>query len=185
VAHGESNRDRRRVLILFFAVATAVVAFDQVTKHISVVTLEGEEPVRLLWGAVYLTLVRNSGAAFSMFTNYTWVFPMITFVVIGVIAYLMRRVTSLPWAIALGLVLGGALGNVGDRLFRSPGVFIGHVVDMISVFDPNGQVFPVFNGADSALSIGAVLIVLLELTGRRRDGTKHGDRAAEPADVRG
>jgi signal peptidase II len=187
VAQSENRRDRRRALILSVAVALAVVVVDQVTKHLSVITLEGREPVKLLWGAVYLTLVRNSGAAFSMFTDYTWVFPLITLVVIGVIAFLMRRVSSRLWAVALGLVLGGALGNFGDRLFRSPGLFIGHVVDMISVFYKHGQVFPVFNGADSALCIGAVLIVLLELTGRRRDGVRHasGTDADAPADVRG
>ena len=71
---------------------------------------------------------------------------------------------------ALGLVLGGALGNLTDRLFRAPGPFIGHVIDFISVFDPGGRVFPVFNAADSALCTGVALAILLELTGRRRDG---------------
>jgi signal peptidase II len=78
----------------------------------------------------------------------------------------------LPWALALGLVLGGALGNLGDRLFRAPGVFQGHVVDMISLFGPYGEYFAVFNIADSCLSVGVVLAVLLELTGRQRDGTR-------------
>ena len=78
-----------------------------------------------------------------------------------------RKLRSVPWAIALGLVLGGALGNFTDRLFRAPGPFLGHVVDFVSVFDPAGQVFPVFNVADSALCVGVVLAVLLELTGRR------------------
>jgi signal peptidase II len=74
--------------------------------------------------------------------------------------------------LALGLVLGGALGNVADRLFRAPGPLVGHVVDFVSLFDDSGQVWPVFNLADSALCVGVVLAVLLELTGRRRDGSR-------------
>jgi signal peptidase II len=174
--------DRRRAFTLFLLVALAVLAIDQVTKHPAVVSLEGEEPIRLLFGAVYLTLVRNSGAAFSMGTGYTFVFPVITIGVIAVLAVVMRGVRSRPWALALGLVLGGALGNLGDRVFRSPGPFVGHVVDMISVFDDRGQVFPVFNAADSALCVGVALIVLLELTGRRRDGAR-AVRESEPEDA--
>ncbi len=80
------------------------------------------------------------------------------------------RLRSVPWAVALGLVLGGALGNLGDRLFRAPGFLVGHVVDFISVFGPDGEHFPIFNLADSALTCGVILAVLLELMGRRRDG---------------
>lgn len=172
VAQGGAQMDRRRARFLFLIVGLSVLVVDQVTKHLAVISLEGEEPVRLLFGAVYLTLVRNSGAAFSMGTDYTFVFPVITIIVIAGLVFIIRGVHSRPWALALGLVLGGALGNVGDRLFRSPGPFVGHVVDMISVFDDHGQVFPVFNAADSSLCIGVVLIALLELTGRRRDGTR-------------
>lgn len=82
------------------------------------------------------------------------------------------RLRSLPWAISLGLVLGGAVGNLTDRIFRAPGVFVGHVVDMVSLFDPYGQVWPIFNLADSALVSGVVLAVLLEVTGRQRDGSR-------------
>jgi len=194
VAHGGTEGSGRYARILFGTVALAVLVIDQLTKHLAVVRLEESEPVRLLGGAVYLTLVRNSGAAFSFGTGYTFVFPTITIVVIGWICWMARRLGSGLWALALGLVLGGALGNLGDRLFRSPGPFFGHVVDMVSVFHPAGQVFPVFNAADSALSVGVVLAVLLELTGRRRDGTRatdeDGDGAANrsdegAADVRG
>ena len=86
------------------------------------------------------------------------------------------RLRSLPWAVSLGLVLGGALGNLIDRIFRAPGPFVGHVVDMISLFDPYGQVWPVFNLADSSLVCGVLLAVLLELTGRQRDGRRAGAR---------
>lgn len=106
--------------------------------------------------------------------------------VIGWIGWMAARLRSLPWAISLGLVLGGALGNLTDRIFRAPGVFVGHVVDMVSLFDPYGQVWPIFNLADSALVSGVVLAVLLELTGRQRDGTRlrSRPRAGEPVPSR-
>jgi signal peptidase II len=180
VAHG-SQIGRRRAITLFLIVGLAVLVVDQVTKHLSVVYLEDREPVRLLWGAFYLTLVRNGGAAFSLGTGYTFVFPVVALVVTVVLAIVIRNVRSTPWAIGLGLVLGGAFGNFTDRLFRWPGPFLGHVVDMVSAFDPHGQVFPVFNAADSALFLGVVSIILLELTGRQRDGTRLPSRAERAA----
>jgi signal peptidase II len=174
----------RRARIVFVAIAALVVAIDQLTKHLSVVSLEGETPVKLLWGAVYLTLVRNPGAAFSMGTDYTFVFPLITLGVVCWILWMARSLASTPWAVGLGLVLGGALGNFGDRLFRSPGFFVGEVVDMISVLDDSGGRFPVFNAADSALFCGVVLLVLMEITGRRRDGSRiEADEKKDAADV--
>jgi signal peptidase II len=100
------------------------------------------------------------------------VFPLITLIVVGWIAFMAARLRSVPWAVALGLVLGGALGNFTDRIFRAPGPLLGHVVDMISAFGPYGRHFPVFNIADSALTCGVVLAILLEFTGRQRDGTR-------------
>ncbi len=159
---------------------TAVVAvvLDQVVKWLCTEHLSEGHPVRILGGLIYLSLLRNSGAAFSFGSGHTWVFPVITLVVIGWIGYLATRLRSRPWAIALGLVLGGALGNLSDRLFRAPGPFQGHVVDMISLFAPYGGKFAVFNIADSCLSVGVVLAVLLELTGRQRDGSRVKKKAA-------
>jgi signal peptidase II len=156
------------------AVAVLILLADVATKHLALQTLADREPVRLLGGAVYLTLTRNSGAAFSLGSDYTFVFPAITIAVVAGIAWMSRKLRSVPWAVALGLVLGGALGNFADRIFRAPGLFIGHVIDMVSVFDDHGQVFPVFNLADSALTIGVGLAILLELTGRQRDGSRFG-----------
>ena len=160
---------RRAKTILAAALAVAV---DQWVKHLSTENLEYGEPVRILGGLVYLSLLRNSGAAFSFGSDHTWVFPLITLVVVGVIGWLATKLRSVPWAVALGLVLGGALGNLGDRLFRAPGPFQGHVVDMISVFAPYGERFAVFNIADSCLTVGVCLAVLLELNGRQRDGSR-------------
>jgi signal peptidase II len=163
---------RRRAVGVLVGTAAVVVGLDVLTKQLAVSQLSDRSPVRLLGGAVYLVLTRNSGAAFSLGTGHTIVFPLITLGVVAWISWMARGLRSLPWALALGLVLGGALGNVGDRLFRAPGPLIGHVVDFVSLFDDSGQVWPVFNLADSALSTGVVLAVLLELTGRRRDGVR-------------
>jgi signal peptidase II len=149
-----------------------VVLLDQLTKQLAVNHLAGADPVRLLAGGLYLVHATNSGAAFSFGSSYTWVFPLVAFAVIGWIGWLTRRLSSRSWAIALGLVVGGAAGNLVDRLVRTPGPFRGEVVDMISVFAPDGSVFPVFNLADSALVVGVALAVWLELTGRRRDGSR-------------
>jgi signal peptidase II len=171
---------RRAVAVLAITALLAVV-LDQVVKELSTKGLTEGEPVRILGGLIHLSLLRNSGAAFSLGSGYTWVFPLVTLVVIGWIGYMARKLRSLPWAIALGLVLGGALGNLGDRLFRAPGPFQGHVVDMISLFGPYGEYFAVFNIADSCLSVGVVLAVLLELTGRQRDGSRTSRKAEKTA----
>nr|WP_233624296.1 signal peptidase II [Actinoplanes sp. ATCC 53533] len=161
--------------------AVLAVVVDQVVKELCTKELVEGEPVRILGGLVHLSLLRNSGAAFSLGSGYTWVFPLVTLVVVGWIGWMARKLRSVPWGLALGLVLGGALGNLGDRLFRAPGPFQGHVVDMISLFGPYGEYFAVFNIADSCLSVGVVLAVLLELTGRQRDGSRASRKAEKTA----
>lgn len=172
---------------LLLGLAAVAVLLDQVSKQLTVAQLVDADPVRLLGGAVYLVYATNSGAAFSFGSSYTWVFPLVALAVLGWIGWLMRRLRALPWSVALGLVAGGATGNLVDRLVRPPGPFRGEVVDMISVFAPDGSVFPVFNLADSALVLGVALAVYLELTGRRRDGSRVTSRPArsEPADPGG
>lgn len=177
------NHVRRRALLILSLTAIAVVLADFGTKHLALATLADRDPVRLLGGAVYLTLVRNSGAAFGLGSDHTWVFSLVAVGVVGWIGWLTRRLRSLPWALSLGLILGGGLGNLVDRIFRAPGPFLGHVVDMVSLFDPYGRIWPVFNLADSALVCGVLFAFGLELTGRQRDGTRlslRGERT-EPA----
>jgi signal peptidase II len=157
---------------LLSLIAVAVLAADIVTKVVAVAQLENREPVEILGGLVYLQLVRNPGAAFSFATGYTWVLTIVAIVVVGVIVRVARRLRSTGWAVALGLVLGGALGNLTDRLFRSPGPLHGHVVDVVSLFAPDGRVWPVFNLADSSIVSGGVLLVLLALLGKELDGTR-------------
>ncbi|MCX5066362.1 signal peptidase II [Micromonospora lupini] len=168
------GKPRPRAVAILAGVALVALVADLVTKHLALAALSDREPVRVLGGLVYLSLTRNSGAAWSIGANYTWVFPLITIGVVGWIVWMALRLRSLPWAISLGLVLGGALGNLMDRIFRAPSPFHGHVVDMISVFGPYGEYFPVFNLADSSLVCGVLLAVLLELTGRQRDGRRAG-----------
>jgi signal peptidase II len=172
-----------RAVTVLAVTAVIAVALDQWVKWLSTENLTEGDPVRILGGLVYLSLLRNSGAAFSLGSDHTWVFPLITLVVIGWITWMASKLRSVPWAVALGLVLGGAFGNLGDRLFRAPGPLHGHVVDMISVFGPYGEKFAVFNIADSCLTVGVVLAVLLELTGRQRDGSRivQQKKKAEPA----
>lgn len=163
---------RRRAVAILATVAVLAVALDIVTKQLATSHLREGDPVRLPGGFAYLLLIRNGGAAWSFGTHITWIFPVIAAVVVAWIVWMALRLRSLPWAISLGLVLGGALGNLIDRLFRAPGPFVGHVVDFISVFSSTGQAFPIFNAADSCLTIGVVLALILEVTGRRRDGLR-------------
>jgi signal peptidase II len=161
----------RRVGVLV-AVAITVIALDLISKTIIVATLSHHPPVRLLGGLVTLTLVRNGGAAFSIGTSMTIVFTLIAAGVIIYIIRIARNLRSTAWAITLGLLLGGAAGNLGDRIFRSPGWFRGHVVDWIQV--PH---YAVFNLADSAICCGGALVVLLALRRVRMDGTRESDQS--------
>ena len=154
------------------AIAVTVLVLDLISKIIVVATVSPGEPIRVLGGLVYLSLIRNPGAAFSLATGMTWVLALVA---IGVVVFIIRmapRLRSTPWAVALGLVLGGALGNLVDRIFRSPGFLQGHVVDFVSVFGPNAQYFPVFNVADSAITVGGICLVITALLGVDFDGSK-------------
>jgi signal peptidase II len=168
-APDDDRRPPRRGLLLI-VVAAIVLAADVLTKIAVVSALEGERPVRLLGGAVYLQLVRNPGAAFSMATGMTWVLTLIAVAVVCAIIWIMPKLRSVGWAIGLSLVLAGALGNLSDRFFRAPGPLRGHVVDFVSLFAPNGDVWPVFNVADSAIVVGGCLVVVMALLGREYDG---------------
>lgn len=151
-------------------IAAVVLAVDLGTKALVVAKMTPGEPISIIGDVVRLTLIRNSGAAFSMATGMTWLLTLIAVaVVIGVIR-IGRTLRSLSWAIGLGLVLGGALGNLVDRLFRSPGPLQGHVIDFIAVT----KWWPVFNVADSSIVCGAILLVVLTVFGFEPDGTRAG-----------
>jgi signal peptidase II len=150
----------RKRLRLLLSVAAVVLVLDIVTKVLAVRLLTPGQPVPIFGDTVTWTLVRNSGAAFSMATGYTWVLTLVaTGVVIGII-WMGRRLVNPWWALGLGMILGGALGNLVDRFFRSPGPLRGHVVDFLSV-----GWWPVFNVADPSVVGGAILLVALSLFG--------------------
>ncbi|WP_217143139.1 signal peptidase II [Streptomyces sp. AC627_RSS907] len=165
----ERPRGRRRVAVLF-AVAVFAYLLDLVSKMIVVAKLEHHEPVEIIGDWLRFAAIRNAGAAFGIGEAFTVIFTVIAAAVIVVISRLARKLYSLPWAIALGLLLGGALGNLTDRIFRSPGVFEGAVVDFIAP-----KHFAVFNLADSAIVCGGILIVILSFRGLDPDGTVHKD----------
>lgn len=145
---------------LLLAVAVVVVVVDQATKAWAVANLEGE-PVRPLLGDfLQLTFVRNSGAAFSFGAGQTWMFTIIAGVVIGAILWFSPRVRNRWWGLALGLLLGGALGNFIDRWVQPPEPGQGHVVDFLML--PS---WPVFNVADMSVIAGAALMILLSVLG--------------------
>jgi signal peptidase II len=168
----DDARPRPRRTLLLAITALVILAVDVVSKVVVVANLQDSEPIRLLGGLVYLIHTRNTGAAFSLASGFTVV---LTCIAIGVVIFIIRvsrRLYSAGWAVALGLVLGGAAGNLTDRLFRAPGVMRGGVVDFVSIVDPVSPPFPVFNVADSALVVGVCLAVLLELRGHRLDGQR-------------
>ena len=147
----------RRPLIV---TALVVVAFDLATKVWAVSRLENQADINVIGDFLKFSFLRNPGAAFSIGTNVTWVFTIISIAVSIAVLVISKNVANRAWAIALGGLLGGALGNLGDRIFRSPEPFQGHVVDFILL--PN---YPMFNISDSAVVIGAIAMVILSIRG--------------------
>ncbi|ASU78235.1 signal peptidase II [Actinopolyspora erythraea] len=166
-----------RLLVLLFGIAVALLGLDVFTKSLAVAELEGREPVELLGGGLYLVLLRNPGAAFNIATGLTWLLALLAIVVVVAIIWFAPKLRSTGWAVGIGLVLGGACGNLVDRIFREPAPLRGHVIDFLSVLAPDGSVWPVFNLADSGIVCGGVLIVLLALLGYDYDGTVHRRRS--------
>ncbi len=141
-------------------VGALVYLLDRITKVWALSSLVENEPREFVGSVLRLRLIFNPGAAFSLGTGATPLFTVIQAVVSVAVVVAATRVGRLPWAVALGLVLGGATGNLTDRLTRPPGFGLGHVVDFLEL--PN---FPVFNIADSAIVTAACLVALLSLRG--------------------
>ncbi|WP_232304001.1 signal peptidase II [Pseudofrankia sp. DC12] len=163
--------------------AVGVVLLDAITKIIVVATLSGHAPVTLIPGVLELELTRNSGAAFSIGGGVTVLFSLIAVAVVVIVARTARRLASVAWAVVLGAIVGGAVGNLVDRLVRAPGPLRGHVVDWIYLHH-----WPIFNVADSSIVVAAVLAVILSalgigLDGGRYSGTdKSGAQVGPPAE---
>jgi signal peptidase II len=163
----------RAKVVVLASVAALVLGLDAASKALVVANLTEGDPVHVLGDVFEFTLLRNPGAAWNLGTGYTAVFTVLA---VGVIAFVVRvagRLRSTGYAVAFGLLLGGASGNLGDRIFRAPGVFRGNVVDWIGVVP---RYYPVFNIADSAICIAGATFVVLALLGVHMDGTR-GDKA--------
>jgi signal peptidase II len=165
-----STASRRPHVLLWGMVAAAVLVADQASKLWAERSLEPGQAQQVIGDWLQFRLTYNPGAAFSLGTGYTVVLTLIAIAVVIVVVRMARHLGSRGWALALGLLLGGALGNVLDRIFRDPAPFRGHVVDFIEL--PH---WPVFNVADMAICVAAGIFVLLSFLGVRLDGR----RAAE------
>ncbi|RSO21957.1 signal peptidase II [Streptomyces sp. WAC 06725] len=184
---GEAEAGSRRRVPLLLAVAGAAYLLDLGSKVAVVAELENGAPVKVLGDWLELLVERNPGAAFGIGEAATLLFTVIAAAVVVVIVRMARKLYSVPWAIALGLLLGGGLGNLTDRLFRTPGDFRGEVVDFLHI-----RGFSIMNLADCAIVCGGILIVLFSFLGwevdnREKatteeragapDGAVHGDAA--------
>lgn len=170
--HGKRIGARYALLLIAFALVAYII--DQLTKIWVVSTMVEGQVTEVLPPVLSWHFIRNSGAAFSIGTEITWVFTIIQALVSIAIITQIGKVASKGWAIALGLVLGGALGNLTDRLFREPTFGQGHVVDFIAL--PN---FAIFNIADTAVVSGVILICLLTLRGIGLDGRRSNEEQGQ------
>ena len=165
----EPRRSRLAWSALLIAVLTLVV--DQASKLWALRALTPGESVEIVGDLLRLTIIRNAGAAFSIGNQATWLLTLVSLVVLVVILGSIRRLGHWGWTICLGLLLGGAVGNLIDRLVREPGVGRGHVIDFIDY----GGLF-VGNVADIAIVVAASTIAVLAWRGIALDGTRERDR---------
>ncbi|CCH77934.1 Lipoprotein signal peptidase (modular protein) [Nostocoides japonicum T1-X7] len=176
---GAGGRPGRRPALLWLlgVVAALVVVADQATKWLALQHLSPGEPHDVVGTWIRLNLIRNAGAAFSLGERSTWLLTIIAVAVLVAIVTVARRLGSTAWALALGLILGGAIGNLIDRFFREPGVGRGHVVDFIDYFG-----LFIGNVADIAIVTAAVLIAVLSLRGVPTSGEPAGRHTEETQD---
>jgi signal peptidase II len=160
----------KRVLALY-GTAAAVLVVDQLLKHLVVTNLAGRPPLDVIGSFVQFRFTTNSGGAFSLLTGAPLFFGVMAIVIIGGIVYASRRAQPLSMQVALGLILGGALGNLTDRLFRGEGLLRGEVVDFVKV-----GIWPVFNLADSCIVVGGVLLAILLGRAERNQDQAPADR---------
>lgn len=167
-------------LVVIAAIAAAAFGLDQLTKQLVVANLAEGEVVPVLGNVLQWQFVRNPGAAFSLATGMTWIFTILAAVVITVIVWFSRRIRSVWWAVVFGLLLGGVLGNLTDRLFREPSFGLGHVIDFIST---PWMLPAIYNVADICIVSSMVLFLILTIRGIGLDGSR-AVKEASPADAR-
>lgn len=151
---------QRRALAIFGGAALVAWLADFATKWLALTHLQQGEPVPVIPNVLNWTLVFNSGAAFSLGSGFTWIFTIIASVVAVALCWYALRVEDWRWALVLGVLLGGTLGNLGDRLFRAPGFAVGHVVDFIQV-----PWFSIMNVADVWISLSVIGLIALVVFG--------------------
>ncbi|HXH32877.1 MAG TPA: signal peptidase II [Plantibacter sp.] len=171
------SKTSARTLAVLALVAVVAYSADQFTKFLVTTNLTVGESVPVLGNALVLYFVKNSGAAFSLGAGYTWIFSILAAVVVVVIIWFARRIRSLAWVVVFGLLLGGVLGNLTDRLLREPSFGLGHVVDFIST---PWMLPAIYNVADICIVVSMALFILLTLFGVNLDGTRT-TRASEAA----
>jgi signal peptidase II len=156
------------VLVVLAIVALGIYLLDQGAKYLIVKNLTLGQQVNVIGNVLQFHFVKNSGAAFSLGTGMTWVFSIVAAAVAVFIILYARRIHSFGWGVLFGLLLGGTLGNLTDRLFREPRFGEGHVVDFLQVYG-----FPaIFNIADSAIVISMCLFIILTIRGVGLDGRR-------------
>jgi signal peptidase II len=160
---------RVRALVVVAALAATALALDQFTKHLVVTTLPLGEQVKILGDVLIFQFVRNPGAAFSLAAGSTWIFSILAAAVTVAIIVLAPRIRSIGWAVVFGLLLGGVLGNLTDRLFREPSFGLGHVIDFIST---PWMIPAIYNIADICIVSSMGLFILLTILGINLDGTR-------------
>lgn len=157
-----------RALVTLAIVAACVYGADQVTKLLITQNMSEGQQVDVLGVVLQFHFVKNSGAAFSLASGSTWIFSIVAAGVTVFILWYAKRIRSAAWAVLFGMLLGGTVGNLTDRLFREPGFGVGHVIDFLQVWG-----FPaIFNVADSFIVASMGLFIILSLRGVRLDGRR-------------
>ena len=158
-----------RALVVLAVVALGVFALDQISKFLVVDSLTEGDVVRVLDDVLHLHFVRNPGAAFSLASGMTWIFSIIATGVVIFIVWFAGRIRSIAWSVVFGLLLGGVLGNLTDRLLREPGFGVGHVVDFIST---PWLIPAIYNVADMSIVVSMAIFMILTIRGIGLDGVR-------------
>lgn len=176
MARDEQQAPQRAWWIALIPLVVAYVA-DLWSKEAVLANMQEGDRIVVLEPILTWHFIRNPGAAFSIGTEYTWLFTIIQAVGLIIVLYLIvRKARTLPWLLTLGALGGGIAGNLTDRLFREPGFGTGHVIDFIAV--PN---FAIFNIADSFIVVSIIVVVLLVMMGKTMDGRPEDSNDAEHA----
>ncbi|MCI2958817.1 signal peptidase II [Agromyces atrinae] len=169
-----------RALVVLTLVAAALYGLDQLSKYLVVTNLTEGAVVEVFGSVLQWQFVRNPGAAFSIASGMTWIFTILAVGVIGFIVVFARRIRSIGWAVVFGLLLGGVLGNLTDRLVREPSFGQGHVIDFI--YTP-WMLPAIYNVADIAIVSSMGLFLILTLRGVGLDGVRETKKTAESVET--